>query len=62
MPVRDEETPGLLCPACGAPMYVARLLKGYPKDGPGGDRLTCPLHGPHGRFRHIATDRKASDA
>jgi hypothetical protein len=39
-------------------MYPARLLKGYPKDGPESERPTCALHGPRGRFRHIASDRK----
>lgn len=45
------------CPACGAAMYPARLLKGYDKTGPDAERPTCALHGPQGRFRHIATDR-----
>ena len=45
------------CPACGAMMYEARLLKGYPKTGPGSERLTCALHGPRGQFRHIEGDR-----
>jgi hypothetical protein len=39
-------------------MYEARLLKGYPKTGKGSRRLTCALHGPLGRFHHIAPDRK----
>lgn len=49
----------LRCPACGAMMYPARLLKGYDKTGKDADRLTCALHGPLGQFRHIATDRAA---
>lgn len=24
-------------------------------------RMTCALHGPNGRFRHIATDREEGD-
>ena len=46
-----------LCPACRSMMYPARLLKGYPKQGPESERLTCALHGPLGQFRHIASDR-----
>lgn len=49
---------GWLCPACGAGMYPAKLLKGYDKTGPEADRPTCALHGPQGHFRHIATDRE----
>jgi hypothetical protein len=51
----------MTCPACGSMMYPARLLKGY--DGTVCDlaRMTCALHGPLGRFRHIATDREPRD-
>lgn len=45
------------CPACGAMMYRARLLKGYDATDYDPERLTCALHGPLGPFRHIATDR-----
>lgn len=48
-----------LCPACRSGMFPARLLKGYPKTGKGSQRMTCALHGPRGRFRHLGTDRKA---
>lgn len=51
----------MICPACKAPMLPARLLKGYPKTGKGSGRRTCPLHGPRGRFRHIAPDRLLPD-
>lgn len=55
----DRKRPeSILCPACGSPMSLARLLKGYSKTGEGADRLTCPLHGPLGKFHHIATDRR----
>lgn len=50
-----------LCPACGAMMYPARLLKGYDKSGRDAERPTCALHGPHGPFRHIATDRTKTE-
>lgn len=43
-------------------MYLARLLKGYPKTGKEGGRMTCALHGPRGRFRHLGSDRKPRDA
>lgn len=52
---------GLLCPACGAMMYRARLLKGYDATDYDPERLTCALHGPLGRFRHIATDRPPTE-
>lgn len=47
-----------LCPACGAMMYSARLLKGYDKTGKDANRPTCALHGPRGPFHHIGTDRQ----
>ena len=47
-----------LCPSCRSMMFEARLLKGYPKSGPGSKRLTCALHGPNGQFRHLGSDRR----
>ena len=55
---QSEQSNTWLCPACGAMMYPARLLKGYDKTGDDAERPTCALHGPLGWFRHIATDRK----
>ena len=50
----------MLCPSCGAAMYLAKLLKGYPKTGPESERMTCALHGPNGSLRHLGSDRKGS--
>jgi hypothetical protein len=56
----QSESVGWLCPACGAGMHPARLLKGYDQTDYDPDRRTCALHGPLGRFRHIASDRKGT--
>jgi len=50
-----------MCPACGAFMYPAWMLKGYPKTGEGSGRPTCALHGPLGQFHHIASDRPLAE-
>lgn len=56
-PSSDQST--WICPACGAVMYPAKLLKGYDKTGEDADRPTCAFHGPRGPFRHIAGDRRS---